>query len=171
VFSANAGTAHIKGVEFEFTARPINYLTVSFAGSFQDATLARGATLEEYTNNPTLGLTGDAIPNVPRYQFNAGVNYTRPIYGEWQGMLAADITYRDFVNAYFASNSFNLELPPYTLVGLRAGVINGPWSVSLFARNVADVRAQVSAINSTQDPHALLTVQPRTIGVTVSRKF
>jgi hypothetical protein len=75
------------------------------------------------------------------------------------------------VNAYFASNSFNLELPPYTLIGLRAGVINGPWSASLFARNVADVRAQVSAINSTQDPHALLTVQPRTIGITVTRKF
>jgi len=171
VFSANAGTAHIKGVEFEFAARPINYLTVSFAGSFQDATLARGATAEEYQNNPTLGLTGDAIPNVPRYQFNATVNYTRPIYGDWEGMVAADVTYRDFVNAYFASNSFNLELPPYTLIGLRAGVIYGPWSASVFARNVADVRAQVSAINSTQDPHALLTVQPRTIGITVTRKF
>jgi len=171
VFSANAGTAHIKGVEFEFTARPINYLTVSFAGSFQDATLARGATLEEYTNNPTLGVTGDAIPNVPRYQFNAGINYSRPIYGDWEGVLAADVTYRDFVNAYFASNSFNLELPPYTLVGLRAGVNYGPWSGSLFAKNVANVRAQVSAINSTQDPHALLTVQPRTIGIRVTRKF
>jgi iron complex outermembrane receptor protein len=171
VFQANAGTAHIKGVEFEFTARPIDYLTVSFAGSFQDAFLAHGASEDAYRNNPTLGLTGDAIPNVPKYQFNAGVNYTRPIYGDWQGMVAADITYRDFVNAYFASNSFNLELPAYTLVGLRAGVINGPWSVTAFARNVADVRAEVSAINSTQDPHALLTVQPRTIGLTVTRKF
>lgn len=171
VFQANAGTAHVKGVEFEFTTRPIDYLTVSFAGSYQDAFLAQGASEDAYKNNPTLGLTGDAIPNVPRYQFNAGVNYTRPIYGDWQGMLAADVTYRDFVNAYFASNSFNLELPPYTLVGLRAGVINGPWSVTAFARNVTNKRAEVSAINSTQDPHALLTVQPRTIGVTLTRKF
>jgi len=136
VFQQNAGTAHIKGVEFEFTTRPIDYLTVTFAGSYQDAFLARGASAEEYTNNPTLGLTGDAIPNVPKYQFNAGVNYTRPVYGDWQGMLSADLTYRDFVNAYFASNSFNIELPSYTLVGLRAGVINGPWSVTAFARNV-----------------------------------
>jgi iron complex outermembrane receptor protein len=171
VFQQNAGTAHIKGVEFEFTTRPIDYLTLTFAGSYQDAVLARGASAEEYTNNPTLGLTGDAIPNVPKYQFNAGVNYTRPVYGDWQGMLAADLTYRDFVNAYFASNSFNIELPAYTLVGLRAGVINGPWSVTAFARNIADKRAEVSAINSTQDPHALLTVQPRTIGVTVTRRF
>jgi iron complex outermembrane recepter protein len=171
VFQANAGTAHIKGVEFEFTARPLDYLTVSFAGSYQDAVLAQGASLEAYTNNPTLGVTGDTIPNVPKYQFNAGVNYTRPIYGDWQGMVAADVTYRDFVNAYFASNSFNIELPPYTLFGLRAGVINGPWSVTAFARNITNKRAEVSAINSTQDPHALLTVQPRTIGLTITRKF
>jgi outer membrane receptor protein involved in Fe transport len=171
VFQANAGTAHIKGVEFEFTARPLDYLTVSFAGSYQDAVLAQGASLEAYTNNPTLGVTGDTIPNVPKYQFNAGVNYTRPIYGDWQGMAAADVTYRDFVNAYFASNSFNIELPPYTLFGLRAGVINGPWSVTAFARNITNKRAEVSAINSTQDPHALLTVQPRTIGLTITCKF
>ena len=171
VFQANAGTAHIKGVEFEFTARPLDYLTVSFAGSYQDAVLAQGASLEAYTNNPTLGVTGDTIPNVPKYQFNASVNYTRPIYADWQGMVAADVTYRDFVNAYFASNSFNIELPPYTLFGLRAGVINGPWSVTAFARNITNKRAEVSAINSTQDPHALLTVRPRTIGLTITRKF
>ena len=39
------------------------------------------------------------------------------------------------------------------------------------ARNVTNKRAEVSAINSSQDPHALLTVQPRTIGATLTRKF
>jgi hypothetical protein len=29
----------------------------------------------------------------------------------------------------------------------------------------------VSAINSTQDPDALLTVQPRTVGLAATRKF
>jgi outer membrane receptor protein involved in Fe transport len=66
---------------------------------------------------------------------------------------------------------FNIKLAPYTLVGLRAGVIKGPWSVTAFARNLTDKRAEVSAINSTQDPDALLTVRPRTIGLTVTRKF
>ena len=41
----------------------------------------------------------------------------------------------------------------------------------MFAHNVSNERAQVSAINSSQDPHALLTVQPRTIGLSVTRKF
>jgi iron complex outermembrane receptor protein len=172
VYQGNAGTAHVKGVEFELTARPIEYLTANFAGSYQDAYLVQGASDQQYALNGTLGRTGDDIPNVPKYQFNLGLNYTRPIAGDWQGSLAVDVTYRDSVDAYFASNTkFNLVLAPYTLVGLRVGVINGPWSVTAFARNLTDKRAQVSAINSTQDPQATLTVRPRTVGLQITRKF
>jgi iron complex outermembrane recepter protein len=147
-------------------------LTASFAGSYQDAFLVKGANDFQYKANPTLGRTGNPIPNVPKYQLNFGLNYTRPVAGDWEGMLAADLTYRDSVDAYFESNTqFNIKLAPYTLVDLRAGLINGPWTATVFARNVTNNRAQVSAINSTQDPHALLTVQPRTIGVAVTRRF
>jgi iron complex outermembrane receptor protein len=171
VYQGNAGEAKVKGVEFEFTAHPIEYLAASFAGSYQDAFLAQGATAAEYTANPTLGLTGDAIPNVPRVQLNLGLNYRRPIANGWDGTAAADVSYRDAENSYFASNGFNIPLAPYTLVGLRAGVITGPWTATAFVRNLTDKRAQVSAINSAQDPDALLTVQPRTIGLTVTRTF
>lgn len=172
VYLGNAGRAHVKGLEFEFTAHPLEYLTAEFAGSYQHAFLVKGASDQQYSLNNTLGRTGDDIPNVPKYQFNFGVNYTRPITGDWEGMAAVDVTYRDSVDAYFASNkTFNLVLAPYTLVNLRAGVIKGPWSLTAFARNLTDKRAQVSAINSTQDPSALLTVRPRTIGVTVTRRF
>jgi outer membrane receptor protein involved in Fe transport len=51
------------------------------------------------------------------------------------------------------------------------GGIYGPWSVTAFARNLTDKRAQISAINSTQDPNALLTVQPRTLGAELTYKF
>lgn len=172
VYQGNAGTARVKGVEFEFTAHPLQYLSASFAGSYQDAYLTQGATPAQYALNPTLGRTGDAIPNVPKFQLNLGVNYTAPISGAWQGMVASDLTYRGAVNAYFASNAqFNIPLASYTLLNLRAGLINGPWSVTAFARNLTDKRAQVSAINSSQDPDALLTVRPRTIGLTATRKF
>ena len=171
VYQGNAGEAKVKGVEFEFLARPIQYLTASFAGSYTDAYLSQGATAAQYKFNPTLGLSGDTIPSVPKYQFSLGLNYRRPIASGWEGMLATDVTYRDAEDSYFSSNSFNLPLAPYTLVGLRAGVIQGPWTATAFARNLTNKRAQVSAINSTQDPDALLTVQPRTIGLTLTRKF
>jgi len=173
VFQGNAGDARVKGVEFEFTARPIQYLTANFAGSYQDAYLTNGAKPGQAKLNPTLGVTGDAIPNVPKFELNLGLNYTAPITGNWQGVFATDISYRDAETGYFAgtNNRFNVPLAPYTLVNLRLGLINGPWSVTAFARNLTDKRAQVSVINSSQDPNALLTVRPRTIGVTLTRKF
>jgi iron complex outermembrane receptor protein len=175
VFQGNAGDAHVKGVEFEFTAHPIQYLTANFAGSYQDAYLTDGAKAQQSVNNPTLGVTGDGIPNVPKFQLNFGLNYTAPMTGNWLGVIATDANYRDAEKGYFAGNQqvprFNPTLPPYTLLNLRLGVINGPWSVTAFARNLTDKRAQVSVISSTQDPYALLTVRPRTIGVTVTRKF
>jgi len=171
VYQGNAGEAKVKGFELELTAHPIEYLTAQLAGSYQDAYLAQGASAVQYGFNPTLGRSGDAIPNVPRFQANFGLNYTRPIATGWDGMAATDITYRGKVNSYFASNSFNIPLSSYTLVALRLGVINGPWSVTAFARNLTNKRAQVSAINSSQDPDALLTVQPRTVGLSVTRKF
>jgi outer membrane receptor protein involved in Fe transport len=172
VYLGNAGTARVKGAEFELTAHPFEYLSASFSGSYQDAYLTQGATDQQYKLNPTLGRTGDAIPNVPKFQMNLGLNYTAPISGTWQGMIATDLTYRGSVNAYFASNTnFNIPLASYTLLNLRVGLINGPWSVTAFARNLTDKRAEVSAINSSQDPDALLTVRPRTIGLTATRKF
>ncbi|HZO22634.1 MAG TPA: TonB-dependent receptor [Steroidobacteraceae bacterium] len=179
VYQGNAGTAHVKGVEFEFETHPIEYLTASFTGSYQDAYLVEGASPEQYGLNPTLGRTGDGIPNVPRFQADLGLNYTRPIANDWQGVAAVDLDYRGRENSYFSSALLsvapviheNIELSPYTLVNLRLGLIKDLWSVTAFARNLTDKRAQISAINSTQDPDALLTVQPRTIGLTVSRKF
>ena len=172
VYQGNAGRAHVKGVEFELTARPIEYLTATFTGSYQDAFLVKGADAAQKLLNPTLGVTGDAIPNVPKVNLDLGLNYTRPITGEWLAMVAADISYRDAENAYFASNTqFNVPLAPYAMGNVRLGAIYGPWSVTAFARNVTDKRAEISAINSSQDPDAFLTIRPRTIGLTVTRKF
>jgi outer membrane receptor protein involved in Fe transport len=171
VYQGNAGEAKVKGLELELTAHPIQFLTAELAGSWQQADLADGASAQQYALNPTLGRTGDSIPNVPRFQANLGLNYTRPMIGNYDGMAAVDLTYRGAENSYFASNSFNIPLPSYTLVGLRLGVIKDQWSVTAFARNLTNRRAQVSAINSSQDPDALLTIQPRTIGLSATRKF
>jgi outer membrane receptor protein involved in Fe transport len=170
-YTGNAGNAVAKGVEFEFTVRPIEHLRVDFSGSFQDAHLTTGATATQLAIDPTLGRDGDKLADVAPFQYALGLNYTAPIAADWTGTLATDITYRGKANTYFESNPFNIELNAYTVVNLRAQVSTGPWTGTLFVRNVGDERAQVSAINSDQDPHALLTVRPRTVGVSFTRTF
>ncbi|HUA26728.1 MAG TPA: TonB-dependent receptor [Steroidobacteraceae bacterium] len=171
VYQGNAGTAEVKGTEFELRARPIQYLTGTITGSYQHAVLTQGASALQKALNPTLGVTGDKIPNVPDFQFSLELDYTQPVAANWAASAGTDVTYRGSVNSYFASNPFNLPLQSYTLWNLRAGAIYGDWTFMAFIHNAANERAQVSAINSSQDPHALLTVQPRTIGLNVTRKF
>jgi outer membrane receptor protein involved in Fe transport len=186
VFQGNAGEAKVKGLELELTAHLAQYLTASLAGSWQEAYLANGASDKQYALNHTLGRTGDAIPNVPRAQADFALNYTRPIMNGWNGMAAADLNFRGRENSYFASSLLSvptlvpsvstlvpesIPLSPYTLVNVRLGVIKDLWSVTAFARNLTNKRAEISAINSTQDPDALLTVRPRTIGLTLTRTF
>ena len=171
VYQGNVGDAHIKGMEFELTVRPIEYLTGTFSGSYQDAKVVTGADPEQKLANPTLCVSGDPIPNVPKFQANLGADYTRPVSANWQFTANTQVTYRDSVQAYCQSNPFNIPLSSYTLWDLRIGGIYKDWTVTVFGRNLTNERAQVSAINSSQDPHALLTVQPRTIGVSFTRKF
>jgi iron complex outermembrane recepter protein len=172
VFQGNAGDAKVKGAELELTAHPTQYLSAYLSPAYSDAFLSQGASAKQYFFNDTLGRTGDAITNVPKFQVGAGVNYRRPIGNGWDGFVAADANYRGRVDAYFTSNEdFHLTLPSYTLIAVRAGVIQGPWSITAWAKNLTNKRAEISAINSSQDPDALLTVRPRTIGVTLTRTF
>ena len=172
-YTGNAGKAVSKGVEFEFNVRPIDHLTVNFSGSVQDAYLSEGASAEQLAANTTLGRTGDKLPQVPPYQVALGVDYTAPlpVSGDWKWTLAADVNQRGAQSAYFEANPYNIHLKSYTLLNLRARMASGPWSAMIFARNVTNERAQVSAINSQQDPFAFLTVRPRTIGLSITRNF
>jgi outer membrane receptor protein involved in Fe transport len=172
-YTGNAGEAVSKGIEFEFNVRPIDHLTINFSGSVQDAYLSKGASAEQLAANPTLGQTGDKLPDVPPFEAALGVDYTAPlpVRSDWKWTLAADADHRGEENAYFAANPYNVALKAYTLLNLRAGISSGVWSTMIFARNVTDERAQVSAINSEQDPFAYLTVRPRTIGISITRNF
>ena len=170
-YTGNAGDARVKGFEFQLDARPVQGLQVSLAGSYTDAYLTRGATATQFLANPTLGLTGEKIPEVPLWQTNLGVDYTVPLFAQLKGTLGGDVSYRDKEDSYFASNSYNVPLASYALVNLRAGLSSGLWTETLFVRNATDKRAQVSAVNNPSTPESIITVRPRTIGISVTRKF
>jgi outer membrane receptor protein involved in Fe transport len=64
-----------------------------------------------------------------------------------------------------------VNLGSYALLNLRAALETDVWTTTLFVRNVADKRAEVDAISSTQDPLALITLRPRTVGISFTRRF
>jgi iron complex outermembrane receptor protein len=169
-FTSNAGGARVYGLEGQVEIHPAEGLIVNLNGSYQNAQLTEDQ--PAIPGNPNIGHDGDRIPNVPRFQGSLSVEYTHPLTGDLDGTLAADIGYRGSTDTQLNTTSpFNVPLASYTLVNLRASISNELWTGTVFARNLTDERAQIDAISSTQDPLARLTVRPRTLGVSVTRKF
>ncbi len=160
----NAGEAEITGVEFDLTATPIEGLYLTLTGSIQNA---------EYNDDvpgsdpaTPFARDGDDIPNVPDYQFGAVGEYTWQVFGDKEASVRADWSYLDDRITAPNDSSSNIDLDSFHLVGLRAGIETDYWTAALFVRNLFDEdESAYDGINTPQDPRAIVTARPRTIGV------
>ena len=177
----NAGSAEITGFEFDVNWTPTDNLFLSLTGSIQNA---------EYTDDVPgidggdsaaippvppafFALDGDDIPNVPDYQFGAIGEYTWPgLFANADASVRVDWSYVD--DRITEPNSpqrsdltaFNVDLDSFHLVGLRAGLDTDKWTAALFVKNLFDEdESAYDGINSGQDPRAIITARPRTIGI------
>jgi iron complex outermembrane recepter protein len=160
---ANApGGATIVGQEFALTVRPIDGLTLGLTGAHQDATLSAA--------NSDLGAADDErLPNVPRYSASFSADYKLPLELS-EVTLGTTVRTVDDRNAGFGATAH--ELPGYTTVDLRAGLMLGSFDTVLYVRNAFDERGQVA--NPLGSPPGLAIVsilQPTTVGVRVTKSF
>jgi len=194
VFNADAHTA---GLEAEFSITPMQGLEFSLAGSLIEAefdetrTSALGAVLAGIRE-------GNRLPSVPEYQLAATAAYYFPLE-RWgsglEGFVSATAQHngsrytqpgdqednpRTFVHGLpfggappGAATTLDLELDPYTIVNLNAGVQANNWGLTFFVNNAFDENANLG-FDRERGGRARLafhTNQPRTIGVTVRHSF
>jgi hypothetical protein len=127
-------------------------------------------------NDPerSLGIApGTPILNIPKYTAGAALLYSRPITGNLNLTARTAATYTGALTdeAYTYVN-----LPSYTLVDARVGVLADRWTVYLSGTNLTNKIAELTANNTSltfnqPDLTRITTNQPRTIGVNVSAKF
>jgi outer membrane receptor protein involved in Fe transport len=163
----NAGQAQVDGAELSLHYRPTAQWVFDAAYTYIDARLTEDA--------PGLGASGARLPNSAKHSAHASATYLFEAYGH-HGQAGADLHYVGDRNAGFEGSSTlpNYKLPSYTLFDLHASVDFRVVQVGLFARNLADKRAQLGA-STTLVPLGgyvqVTPVQPRTIGVSVSGTF
>lgn len=152
----NVGKVRTKGVEFEFSARPVPELSIDGALSYTDAKVIRFPGAQCYTGQ-TVGcvdldgagpstvrgqdLAGKRLANAPKVKFNIGATYD---------ILLPDLPFDAFVQADFTYQSrVNFDLLQNPLTVQRAyGVVNGSIGidqndrgglrVALFVNNLFD---------------------------------
>ena len=146
----NVGEADRVGVEVELIARPSEGLQLSFGYGLTDTELKHARTQAGIAS-------GNELMDVPRYTFNAGLDYTRELWDGVSGYLRVDYQSRlggkrDLANV--------VDLDDQALANLRFGVelANG-MSVGFFAKNLLnrafyEIEPDV-CIPNTDDPNLL----------------
>jgi len=67
--------------------------------------------------------------------------------------------------------NFNVPLPAYTLVNLRASLYWKEYQAQLYVTNAFDKNAEVNVLNDVDDAYNIITNRPRTVGVRLSGHF
>jgi len=194
--SFNVPDAHTQGVEFEIGAQPSESLYLSLAGSILESEF--DSTVVDGTGAVIGGLRdGNRLASVPDFQIAASGSYYFPIglFGGSDGFATATIHHvgdritqpsdqepgaGDFTSGLpfggatgNETTSLDLNLDPYTIVNLSAGIEKDSWSAVLYIQNVTDENADLS-FDRERGGRARLafrTNKPRTIGVTFRKSF
>ena len=72
--------------------------------------------------------------------------------------------------ADFEATAQRQDLPGYAKIDLRIGAKHDTWSVNVFANNVANKRGVLQGDLPT-NPLAFIYIQPRSVGLSVSKQW
>jgi iron complex outermembrane receptor protein len=166
--TGNAGKAESNGLELAMRYKLDEHFSLDGSLAYTDAKLTEDA--------PALGKAGSRLPNSAKLSSMVGGRYSFEVAGRpsYAGLTVRQVGQR---NAGFESAGTsvpNFRLPGYVMADLQLGVDIDGWEVGAFVRNLADKRALSgadTALTAFGGPLRVTPVQPRTIGMNVTRTF
>ncbi|MBS0421735.1 MAG: TonB-dependent receptor plug domain-containing protein [Proteobacteria bacterium] len=169
-YVANGSGARSRGVQIESTIKLMQGLVLRTNGSYTDAILTDDAP-------SAFGYKGDRLPLVPQVSGSVRLDYDRPAFADWSFHAGTGVRYtgRRYSVGLFALDG--IPTAAYTALDANTDLSNSHWTFRLFAKNLTDKRAYLSAFNipdisgavSVQNEATVL--QPRTLGLAVDYKF
>ncbi len=165
-FSDNAADAEVTGLEADFTWLPEWSDRLTFAGavSFLNSEITRKITP---TNDVRVG---DDLAFAPSSQGNLRARYEWEVPGN--GWTAHVMPMLNWTSKSFSDIiTINRDLiEGWAMLGMTAGVAGDGWSVTVYASNLTDERAEVSR-SFVFDTQHVTYAQPRTFGIRTSFDF
>ena len=168
--TGNGGKARSQGLEWALALTPLPDLTLSLTGAYIDAKLT--------TDAPAVyGVSGQRLPGSPEWNSSLDAEYGHSAFADYRAFVGGTWSYTGtrFTDFSATGTSFAppTSMPGYTTLNLRAGLQNGRWRFSLYAKNVTSKQALQLFYSSgvTGFPGTGIFVPPREIGGTVSFKF
>jgi iron complex outermembrane receptor protein len=169
-YIANGGTARSRGVQFDSSIKATQDLEFHATAAYIDAILTQDAPSAN-------GFSGDRLPLVPQVSGSLRADYEHHAFADWNFHAGAGFRYtgRRYSVGILALDG--IPTAAYGALDLNTGLSDSNWTVRLFAKNVADKRAYLTAFSFADLSGADvvqnegIVLQPRTVGVTVDYKF
>ena len=170
-YVANGSRAKSEGAEFSLESRPLRGMTLTAWVAWDDAEL----TQDLPPTSTVYGASGDRLPYISRFSGSVSLQQDFPITSLVTGSLGGSVSYVGDRLAEFTSPPptppARQDLPAYARTDAHAGLRYGPWSTNLFINNVTDRRGLLSGGLANYPPWAFVYLQPRTVGLSLSRTF
>ena len=169
-YVANGGTARSRGLQLESSVTAMQGLEFRVTAAYIDAVLTQDA--------PTAnGAKGDRLPLVPQFSASLRADYQHAAFGDWIYRVGAGLRH---VGKRYSVGLLALDgiaTDGYDALDLNADLSDSRLTVRVFAKNVTDKRAYLSAFSFPDLSGAVVVqnegtvLQPRTVGVSVDYKF
>jgi len=166
-YQDNGNSAKSEGVELSFQSKPLSGLTIGGWVTYDNAVL----TQDFPSNSTVMGNAGNRLPNSARFSGNLSIEDSFPVSGELSGYAGVQVSYVGDRLGVFTGNGQRQTFPSYAKTDVRVGMRYGSWNAKVYVNNLADERGLLNGGVGYFLPFARLYIQPRTVGLNVSRSF
>lgn len=172
-FFSNAGGAKSEGAELSVQFKPGAGFSASGWVSWNEAVLTQGFP----SDSSAYGVSGNRLPNSSRFSANAALHEETLLGGSWIGFAGISVSYVGDRLGNFQGLASGVPLPRQDLPGfartdLQLGTRYNSWSITMFANNITDRRGVLGGgLDNSVDPNAFFYIQPRTIGMSLTKTF
>jgi iron complex outermembrane recepter protein len=166
---ANAGSAEIRGLDLQLTAKLTADLELGASVNLQDSEFTQ-------VEADTFIVEGSSLPNAPDLTAYAYAQYSMPI-ARGSGFVRLDYRFVDEqtqLPVMIGNVSDPRRLRSYSVGNLYVGYEADRWYLTAFVNNVADKRAYVgldTIVTRGTIPDTAALIQPRMVGMTVGFNF
>jgi outer membrane receptor protein involved in Fe transport len=168
-YYTNASRAKSQGVELSVESMPLPGLRVAGWVAWNDAELTED--IPDGGPGTPVGVSGDRLPFSGKFSGSLSLDQEFPLMGMTTGFIGATVSYVDDRESIFTPTPQRQIFRSYAKTDLRAGLRYETWTAQLFVTNLADKRAALWGGVGTFPEYSFLYVQPRTVGLTLSKTF
>jgi outer membrane receptor protein involved in Fe transport len=175
------GGASVKGMEYELTWLPLQNLTLTSSGAYNDGSLS-GPYCRDQTVVCTDAISespkGTQLPITPKWKLNGIARYEWNIGGDYEAHIQGAVIHSSgtWSDLRLAERTLLGHNKSYTTFDFTTGIDRDKWALEIYVKNVFDERAQLGRYAECTpgtcgfEPY-ILASQPRTVGITWSQKF